>query len=65
MVGERGPELFVPSQSGSIVPNGASSGVNINISNVSFGDKTDIDYLIGEIKRTLTRELQLSKLGIY
>lgn len=31
MVGERGPEMFVPNQSGSIVPNGqmASGGVNI------------------------------------
>ena len=31
MVGERGPELFVPNQSGSIVPNGAMGGINITI----------------------------------
>lgn len=31
IVGERGPELFVPQQSGSIVPNGAMGGVNITI----------------------------------
>jgi hypothetical protein len=32
IVGERGPELFVPSSSGSIVPNGAGGGVtNIHI----------------------------------
>ncbi len=31
IVGERGPELFVPAQSGSIVPNGAMGGVNITI----------------------------------
>lgn len=32
MVGERGPEMFIPSQSGSIVPNGdmAGSGVVVN-----------------------------------
>lgn len=29
VVGERGPELFVPQSSGSIVPNGASGGVTI------------------------------------
>lgn len=31
IVGERGPELFVPQQSGSIVPNNALGGVNITI----------------------------------
>lgn len=32
MVGERGPELFVPSSSGSIVPNGASvGGLNLTV----------------------------------
>ena len=32
MVGERGPELFVPNSSGSIVPNNALGGNTINIS---------------------------------
>jgi phage-related minor tail protein len=37
MVGERGPELFVPRQSGTIVPNGIG-GVTINQSiNISTG----------------------------
>ena len=32
MVGERGPEMFVPSRSGSIVPNGGmGSGMTINV----------------------------------
>lgn len=30
MVGERGPELFVPKQSGAIVPNGQAQAVNIS-----------------------------------
>jgi len=30
VVGERGPELFVPGQSGAIVPNGAMGGVSIS-----------------------------------
>jgi len=33
LVGERGPELFVPSTSGSIVPNGGSGNVTVNIRN--------------------------------
>ena len=31
MVGERGPELFMPKTSGTIVPNGAGSGLVVNI----------------------------------
>jgi hypothetical protein len=31
MVGERGPELFVPKGSGTIVPNGAGGGTTINL----------------------------------
>jgi hypothetical protein len=31
MVGERGPELFVPKSSGTIVPNGAGRGTTINL----------------------------------
>lgn len=31
VVGERGPELFVPGQNGSIVPNGAGGGSTINV----------------------------------
>ena len=31
VVGERGPELFVPGSSGSIVPNGAGGGTTINL----------------------------------
>jgi len=33
LVGERGPELFVPSTSGNIVPNGGSGNVTVNIRN--------------------------------
>ena len=31
MVGERGPEMFVPSRSGSIVPNGGMGGMVVNV----------------------------------
>jgi hypothetical protein len=31
LVGERGPELFVPGKSGTIIPNGAGSGTTINL----------------------------------
>jgi len=40
MVGERGPEMFVPNQSGSIIPNGQTGGGSVTISqtvNLSTG----------------------------
>jgi hypothetical protein len=38
MVGERGPELFIPHSSGTIVPNGESGGISINqVINVTTG----------------------------
>jgi len=54
IVGERGPELFVPKASGSIVPNNAMGGqtVNINIVNENGGkvetqqNGPDIDVII-------------------
>jgi phage-related minor tail protein len=33
LVGERGPELFVPSSSGSIVPGGRGGSVTVNVQN--------------------------------
>lgn len=34
IVGEQGPELFVPSSNGTIVPNGAGTSVTVNIGNL-------------------------------
>ena len=41
IVGERGPELFTPSSSGSITPNNAMGGANITV-NVNGGDPNSI-----------------------
>lgn len=40
MVGEQGPELFVPGRSGAIVPNGAGGGVNSVVNVTINGDGT-------------------------
>jgi hypothetical protein len=37
LVGERGPELFVPGASGTIVPNGSGGGAGVQDVNVTFG----------------------------
>ena len=63
LVGERGPELFMPNRSGSIAPNGLNGGganVSVNIINNSNDQATatetmdgrgnrKIDVVIGEV----------------
>jgi phage-related minor tail protein len=41
MVGERGPELFIPRQAGTVVPNHALGGGNTNVVNVNFDGRVD------------------------
>lgn len=67
LVGERGPEYFVPSQSGTIIPNGQTSGgvtVSINMGGVTVRSESDARSLAATIREELVREIQLAKLGI-
>jgi lambda family phage tail tape measure protein len=41
LVGERGPELFIPRSAGTIVPNHALGGGNTNVVNVNFDGRVD------------------------
>lgn len=53
IVGEKGPELFVPNQAGTIVPNGqwgGGGGVNI-VNNNNFGPGSDIAAISAELDR--------------
>ena len=43
LVGERGPELFVPGRSGSIVPNHAMGGATINVTVDASGTRAEGD----------------------
>lgn len=57
LVGENGPELFVPSTSGSIVPNGAPAGgggpvvYNIDARNADTGAAERIAAVLAEVER--------------
>lgn len=55
IVGERGPELFVPGRSGSIVPNGALGGRVVNISTVNVYGVQDADNMLDQIERAADR----------
>jgi hypothetical protein len=60
IVGERGPELFVPSRSGTIVPNGAGGGVTVN-QNISFGAGVSR----AEIQSMLPRIVETTKAAVF
>ena len=68
LVGENGPELFAPSRSGRIVPNGSAATyapiVNISLGGVVVQEKADIDRLTNRLSEELARRMQLYKLGI-
>lgn len=66
MVWEQGPELFTPSSSWSITSNDKLWGANININlwGVVINNESDENSLISKIEESLTRTLQLNKMGI-
>jgi len=57
MVGEAGPEMFMPSQTGTIIPNGNLGGgggeVTVNF-NIEALDATGVDQLIMERRGLIT-----------
>ena len=70
LVGERGPEAFTPSQSGTITPNSAlgGGGTQVNVYNQTDatatvnestqGDKKTIDVFIRKIKSDISAEIR-------
>jgi hypothetical protein len=66
IVGEKGPELFVPGRSGSIVPNGAMAGetvVNITVNSNGSGNTASRGDNSGETTR-LAKMIEASTLAI-
>ena len=64
MVGEKGPELFVPSSSGSIVPNGAmgssgggSGGVTVNYNIAAGISRAELVPILEQERRRLKAEI--------
>lgn len=62
LVGERGPEIFTPSISGIISPNGSLAGagnITINITGNSFLDDGAADKMAETLMRTIKRQLRI------
>ncbi len=58
LVGERGPELFLPNQSGQIVPNGGFGGTTINIHQPETTDLSS-DLAAGLIAGQVTQQVEM------
>ena len=65
LVGERGPEIIIPQQSGTVIPNNAINGwsptVNVSFWNVTVKNESDIQSLAKAVWNELARTLQLYK----
>ena len=60
LVGEKGPELFTPSGSGTIIPNGALGGSGSNVINITVNGAIDPISTARQITQILNREATLS-----
>ena len=60
LVGEQGPELFTPSGSGNIIPNGALGGGGSNVINITVNGAIDPISTARQITQILNREATLS-----
>ena len=59
IVGERGPELFVPDRAGTVVPNHAMSGMNIVVNVDASGSSVEGDEAQGrELGRLISVAIQ-------
>lgn len=69
LVGEHGPEMFVPNGGGTVVPNGGSSGsggaISIVINNPTVRNDQDIQTLTDAMIKKLARQQELAKYRAY
>lgn len=65
IVGEKGPELFVPKTAGTIIPNGQGAGGVVNktyiTNNISAIDSKSVAQLFAENRKTLLGTVQLAQ----
>ena len=65
IVGEKGPELFVPRSAGTIIPNGAGGGGVVNktyiTNNISAIDSKSVAQMFAENRKALLGTVQLAQ----
>ena len=64
LVGERGPEVIVPSQSGTVIPNSRiGGGIVINVNNPVVREENDITRIANAVAARINRATELRALG--
>lgn len=61
-MGENGPEIMIPNQSGTVKNNGVGATININMGSVSINDGSDMDSFTEKLRSVIedaTRDLSL------
>ena len=68
IVGEKGPEMIIPSSSGTVIPNnklGKMSGPTINFNGITVRSDNDIQTIVSQVLSALGRRSDLASKGIY
>ena len=66
LVGEKGPEMFTPNSSGTIIPNNKlGGGVTVNINNPSVRSDSDINQIVRQVSDAFARRDELAEFGAY
>lgn len=69
IVGERGPELIVPTSNANVVPNdkmnGMVGGPTINFNGITVRSDNDITMIVNQVLDALGRKTDLARRGIY
>jgi len=58
LVGERGPEMFVPRTSGSIYPNDAMGGGGVQVGSINISVENKGEQLSPEAQKRLANQVQ-------
>ena len=65
MVGENGPEMFIPSSNGRIEKNPQGSAtISINFNNPVVRSDADLDALVRAVKQSLNNDTRLAQYGV-
>jgi len=65
MVGERGAELFVPRQGGTIVPSDKTgTSIKVDLRGATVRSDQDIQVIIEAVKNAFNRDLSIEQLGV-
>jgi len=65
MVGENGPEMFIPSSNGRIEKNPQSASINIVFNNPVVRSDADIDKIIRLVKQSIGRDNELNRINAF